>query len=82
MKKLKGNELTKTIFEYFGVYTEKSLENIVFTNGPIIINIPHACHHEDLRGSTEFDSKELITARKQEIKIIEKWIQDYRNTFN
>ena len=82
LKKLKGEELSKTVYDYFGVQNDKKLENVIFTNGPIIMHIPNACHHEDLRATEKYDPKELIAARKQEIKIIQKWILDYQNTFN
>lgn len=49
LEQLNGNALVKTVFEYFGTFSTKNLNNTIFTNGPIIINIPNAVHHEDLR---------------------------------
>lgn len=46
LRKLKGNELNQMIYKYFGTVDDKDLDNLIFTNGPIIIDIPNACHHE------------------------------------
>lgn len=83
LRKLKDLELEKILEEYFGLETDKKMtENIIFTNGPIIITIPNACHHEDLRESGEYDPDELLTTRKQETKIIRKWLKDFYKHFD
>ena len=109
LKRLKGKKLEKAALDYLGVYSTKNLDNIVFTDGPILINIPHAVHHEDLRATGRprrigfdrkplfnvsdynssfpppssptgaLDPKNLIEVRKQELKIIQKWIWNYRS---
>jgi lysosomal Pro-X carboxypeptidase len=48
----------------------------------IAIQIPNACHHEDLRQSGPNDPPELKEARNQEISIIKTWINDYYNKIN
>ena len=42
-----------------------------------IINIPHACHHEDLRETGKNDPQPVIDARKRELKIIRGWIRQH-----
>ena len=48
----------------------------------IAIQIPNACHHEDLRQSDKNDPKELIEVRNKEIKIIHQWINQYYHKIN
>lgn len=48
----------------------------------IAIQIPGACHHEDLRSAGPNDPKPLIEARAKELKIISGWIKDYYNQNN
>jgi lysosomal Pro-X carboxypeptidase len=43
----------------------------------VAIQIPNACHHEDLRATGHNDPPELTAARKQEIEIIKGWIREY-----
>jgi lysosomal Pro-X carboxypeptidase len=42
-----------------------------------IINVPHACHHEDLRPTGENDPPSLRAVREQEVEIIKKWLDKY-----
>jgi lysosomal Pro-X carboxypeptidase len=51
-----------------------------YDNSVHIINIPHACHHEDLRGTGKNDPQLLRDVRRQEVRVIGDWIRDYRQT--
>ena len=53
LRRLEGDELAETTRHFFGAGQSEHLDNLVFTNGPIILNIPHAVHHEDLRAAGE-----------------------------
>ena len=48
----------------------------------IAIQIPNACHHEDLRATGPNDPPALKEVRAQEIKIIRQWINDYYKQIN
>lgn len=43
----------------------------------VSIKIPGACHHEDLRAQGSNDPKPLLEARKQEVEIIKRWLEEY-----
>ena len=43
-----------------------------------VIRIPHACHHEDLRSPGPNDPPALLAARRQEVRILRKWIKEFR----
>lgn len=47
-----------------------------------VINISHACHHEDLRSLGPNDTVYLIQAREQEKSIIQEWIKQYKGEDN
>jgi len=45
----------------------------------VVIKIPAAAHHLDLRGPNPADPPYVIHARSEEEHIIKKWIDDYWN---
>jgi lysosomal Pro-X carboxypeptidase len=43
-----------------------------------LVQIPHACHHEDLRSPGPDDPPALLAARQEEADIIAGWIKQFR----
>ncbi|KAK3100015.1 hypothetical protein FSP39_013477 [Pinctada imbricata] len=48
----------------------------------VAIVIPNGAHHLDLRSSNPDDPEDVISARKQEISLIQKWIANYRTKYH
>ena len=43
-----------------------------------VLVMQNACHHEDLKGSHPLDTAEVIETRRQEKKIIKRWMKEHR----
>lgn len=74
------SSLSNVIFSN-GLRDPWSSGGVLSTDNPDIdvIVISDACHHEDLRGSHVNDSLATVQARREEVAIIARWIEQHRS---